>query len=142
MTETPRKSPTSVTPLLMQLFTNNLNKEFTTDGVAAQSGANPESINTALRRFRANGWDVIRTGRGRFLCRSVGSYVLEPGSEQLPFIPKSTALKEVAPPAPPTPAADSHGINVGDLLEVSHVTRQGVMVAMDATGNAYKVTPL
>ena len=143
MTET-QKKPRPVMAPLMELFTRHLNKEFTTDSLVALLGCNPTSIPPSMRRLRASGWDVIRSGRGRYMCRATGSYNPDSScSEELPFIPKQAALKEAKEAtAPPTPAATPSGINVGDLLEVSHVTRQGIMVAMDATGNVYRVQPL
>ena len=148
MTETPKKTKVYFQQGLMSLLSENLNKEFTASGLAAQFGCSEASISPCMRRLRGHGWDVIRTGNGRYLCRTVGSLAVTSGaSEALPFMPKGVALREAAPtptptPAPASPAATPSGINVGDLLEVSHVTRQGVMVAMDATGNAYKVQPL
>jgi hypothetical protein len=136
---------------LMDIFSENLNKEFTGEGLVAQLGCADNSISLALRRLHGNGWDIVRVGRGRYICRGIGDYSMTNPPESLPFMTKKAALRTeqpevlvpevTAPPVVSTPATPS-GMNVGDLLEVSHVTRQGVVIAMDVIGNAYKVSPL
>ena len=123
----------------------NLNKEFTTDGLTAQLGCAPTSVPTALRFLRGNDWDIIKVGRARYICRSIGSLVIKDQSEQIPFMPKHMALKEAEAPEVPAPSHEAvtiAGLAAGDLLEISHVTRQGQILAMDQTGNVYKVSPL
>ena len=134
-----RKPKVIVRAALMDLFRNNVGVEYGVTDLAAKYGATPTGITGAINAMRTAGWRFDNPRRGVYVCRVVGPSALPPSSVVMSKR-ELDARDAAARPAVPAPANTHNGtfghhLVVGDYIEVTYVSRNGIIHAEDSQGH-------